>query len=98
MDKEMRADLIRQRFKAKGGIAYVPNPARKPRREAPHRGVCIRYSFPMPIEGSTGRSCPERWIVTPDARSKGELAPRRTKRTSPLLKLAALYPIRLPRR
>lgn len=93
MDKAQRADLLRQRFRAKGGRPYVCR-GLKPRIEPPKPGT-----FGLSPLGSLPVTANHHWLtVTPKMPAKPLIAPKRIKRASPLAKIAAAYPVRLPRR
>jgi len=89
MDKAERSTLLRSCFKAIGGVPYVGKGVRpKPQREP--RG---KVYMPWP------EATPEhkrRWYF-PDRERGVRLAPKRVARASPLMRIAAHYPKRLPR-
>ena len=93
MDKAERAKLLRQRFKAKGGIAYVPS--NKPRR---YRHVITGGAFHMAWpEANKDTRRAGLWMHRPDARPPIQLRTKRNAGAPALAKIAAKAPTKLVR-
>jgi len=86
MDKTARAKLIRERFKAKGGIPYVGKGRLKP--QIPAKAARIYIPWPETIPDT--KRAPE-WFMEPE---RGNLKPvwtRRIYRPTALTKMAEIW-------
>ena len=93
MDKAERAQLIRTRFKAKGGLRWVLG---EPRPKAPERST-VRCFGPAWLMVSNGGHV-KAWVKEPDAGNAGVTPQtRRTARKHALTKIAEQLPAKLPR-
>lgn len=92
MDKELRGELIRGLLRARFG--YRPLTKAIPRRPSAKRA---HYS-PFQKTGDPRKGLIPKWIFVPDkAKPRTPLRTLRKARKSPLMRLAELYPVRLPR-
>ena len=89
MDKAQRAELLRRRFKAKGGVAYVPTgKPLKPRHDPkPWRNM----AWPEIIPDT--KRVPKAW-QEPIPAKPVELKTKRAAKVSPLTRIAEKWPIK----
>jgi len=92
MGKAERAELLRRRFKAKGGLPYVDSGKRKA-VDAPRAIETYKGFGTLTVNE---RKVPL-WAKQANPSDPVSLAERRIVRVSPLLKIAAIYPKRQPR-
>lgn len=95
MDKAQRAELLRQRFKAKAGsMAYVPSgmPAKAPE---PVTGRMRFGGWGFALSHRWGRT---EWLETPDPKPKPSVATKHRKGVPALTVIAAKAPKKLVRR
>ncbi len=92
MERAQRGELLRQRFKAKGGIAYVGRGRLAPKQEKRKwRNFSAAY-----IHGAQVSATRCDWLSEPDAKPE-TFTPSRITRPSPLTKIAEQLPRKLPR-
>ncbi len=93
MESAQRVELLRQRYKAKGGIAYVGrgNVALKP-AERKRRNFSAAY-----VHGAQVSATHCDWLNAPDARRKVTPRTNRKRGLHPLNKIAEQLPRKLPR-
>ena|ERR1700749_3034891 len=94
MDKAQRSELLRQRFRATGGIPYVPGPKRAPKPLREPRG---RVYMDWPDIVPDSKRVPKYWLKA-EREKRETLSPKRLARVSPLIRIAAHYPKRHPRK
>jgi hypothetical protein len=94
MDKAERSTLLRDRFKAVGGLPFVYSGVRKAKspQSPPRHSKCDEWPQ---IEVNHKRT--PKWAFDPDPKKPMRLTPKRTARISPLIRIAAQYPKRQPR-
>jgi hypothetical protein len=93
MDKTQRAQLLRERFRAKGGVPFVAPAIVKPRRQTKGQG------FRLIAFGKSNDGRQPVWLQRPDAAPK--IIPKsehRRKGKNALARIAAHYPVGLPKR
>ena len=94
MKRTDRGRLIRQRLLAIRGFELgpvVPKGPRKARREP--KGVYRCHPYGPPPDP---REVPVAWVYAPNEPKAKPVRTKRLERVSPLLRLAARYPVRLP--
>lgn len=93
MNKDERAQLLRERMKAVRGYELPPLPKAKPRREEPKRGFHFNPIAPMRMDVGPRYD----WVKTGDELPKEELRPLRKERVSPLTRISEQLPMKLPK-
>jgi len=97
MDAAQRAKLLRERLRAIRGYSLPAYPIAKGRKWTPSNPFRL---FPQNVPvGPHTKEVPQAWIAEPDeVEPPITPKPRRVARKSPLIRIAELYPVRLPRR
>ena len=95
MEKAARAQLVRQRFKAKGGFAYVCTGQTKQKAAARPKPPKIYFQWPQ-ANRDTARAGV--WMHKPDAKPKVAPRTRHNAGMAVLTKIAAKEPGKLKRR
>jgi hypothetical protein len=94
MEKVERARLLRERFKAKGGLSFPVDPTRKPKPAPKPRS---RVYMPWPDIIPDTKRVPKGWLE-PEREKVESIGVKRIARVSPLIRIALHYFTRLRRR
>lgn len=95
MTKTERGELLRARFRAMPGYSPPPRRPSKP-KPIPYVPRPRRQCRPGLAVAQHIKELPCQWVWMPDPKPNHAPKPKRTEKVSPLLRIAARYPVRRP--
>lgn len=88
MDKTQRASLLRERFKATGGIAYASRLKIQPRHYRPKPRGWFNWPTNFEAFGEIAKDNSAKWIEKPNPKPISHVKIKRGKRVDPLVQIA----------
>lgn len=91
MDKAQRAELLRQRFRANGGLPYVPSGRVRSKPHVPAKPTNICLQWP---EANRDTARAGLWMHRPDEPEKPTVTTKRRTGVAALTKIAEKWPVK----